>query len=290
VECAEFRAALVAESSRTDPRAGSAWIARALAGDASDLAAHAACCPQCAHSLAALAAALGEGETNATDARDIDDASRATERALARERGIRAWLRSRPTRWRAGFVLAIAALFVTLFSAASPRVDLGVYPSWRIALCAAVYALALGALVWRALLPLHRLPAAGHDRVWLALGLALPFMLAALPPVQLSAPVSTVGQGDNCVGYGVLLGVLFALALRAVDRDLRPGLHGRWLALAGASLTANVALLFHCPITRPMHAWVVHASIVPVALLLVLLLAAGARKALAVASRFTRSA
>jgi len=278
VECAEFRAAVVAESGRAESQAGSARVARGLAGEASDLAAHAASCPQCAHSLAALAASLGEGETNPADARDIDVASRAIERALTRERGILGWLRSRPTRWRAGFVLGIAALFVTLFSAASPRVDLGVYPTWRIALCAAVYALALGALVWRALLPLHRLPAAGRDRVWLALGLATPFLLAALPPAQLSAPVSTVGQGDNCVGYGVLLGVLFALALRAVDRDLRPGMHGRWLALAGASLTANVALLFHCPIARPMHAYVVHGSIVPVALLLVLLLAAGARK------------
>ena len=281
MECAEFRAALVAESGRAEAwgaPAGQRRAARALADEPSDLAAHAASCPQCAQSLAALAAALGEGATNPTDTRDIDDASRAFESALTRERGARGWLRSRSTRWRAGFVLGTAALFVALFSAASPRADLAVFPTWRIALCAAVYALALGALVWRALLPMHRLPAAGRDQVWLALGLALPFLLAALPPAQLRAPVSTAGQGDNCIGYGVLLGVLFAVALRAVDRDLRPGLQSRWLVLAGASLTANVALLFHCPIMRPVHAWLVHASIVPVALLLVLLLAAGARK------------
>jgi hypothetical protein len=261
-----------------------ARVARALAGEANDLAAHAASCPSCARSLASLAAALGgEGERvseneRANDAHDIGHAALDLQHAMARERGVLAWLRSRSTRWRAGLVLAVATLFVALFSATAPRVDLAVYPTWRIALLAAVYALALGALVWRALLPMHRLPAAGRDGGWLALGLALPFLLATLPPAELHAPVSTVGHGENCIGYGVLLGIVFALALRVVDRDSRPGVHGRWLALAGASLTANVALLFHCPIERPLHTSVVHGSIVPAALLAVLLLAAAARK------------
>jgi hypothetical protein len=254
-----------------------------LAGEPDDLAAHAASCPRCAESLAALAAALDEGDAGPADAArmaEVDEAARGIERALARERGIRGWLRSRPTRWRAGFVLTIVAVVTTAFAVASPRVDLAVYPTWRLALCAAVYALALGALVWRALRPLHRLPAAGYDRAWLALGLALPFSIAALPPAELSAPVSTVGHGDNCMGWGVLLGIAFAAALHAVDRDLRPGVHGRWLALAGASLAANAALLFHCPITRPMHAWIFHASVVPVLLLMVLLATGAVRKML----------
>jgi hypothetical protein len=264
-----------------------ARIARALGREPNDLAAHAASCPSCAQSLASLAGALGEGERDGEragnrygetertgDASDIEHAARDLQQALAGERGMAGWLRSRPTRWRAGFVLAIAGLFVGLFSAAAPRVDLAVYPAGRIALFAAVYALALAALVWRALRPMHRLPATGHDGVWLALGLALPFLLAALPAAELRGSVSTVGHGENCIGYGVVLGVVFALALRVVDRDLRPGVHRRWLAVAGASLTANVALLFHCPIERPMHTSIVHGGIVPAALLAVLLTAA----------------
>jgi hypothetical protein len=261
VECAEFKATLVAK------------------GEQHELAKHAAICPQCAQSLITLAAALSQVETavNEPAAEPSAEDTRSVESALGRERGLRAWLRSRSTAGRRAAVLSVVVLLTGGLAIVAPRVDLAVYPAWRIALLAAVYGLALTALVWRALLPLHRVPARGRDRALLTLGITLPFLIAALPPAQLRAPVSMAGQGHDCIAFGMLFGLLFALALHAVDRDLRPGVHARWLALAGASLSANVALLFHCPVARPAHGVIVHASMVPFALLLVLMLAAALR-------------
>ena len=297
MECAEFKAALIANSSGTAPALRGGAESDAVEGGLPDaasepvpqheLAKHAATCAKCAESLITLAAVLSEVDDEADDSQLAAEHTRAIETTLASERGIRGWLRSRSTTWRRAAVLAVVALLTGALAIAAPRVDLAVYPAWRIALVAAVYGLALAALVWRALLPMHRLPAPGRDRAWLALGLALPFLVAALPPAQLRAAVSTHGQGHDCLALGVMFGLLFAVALRAFDRDLRPGMHGRWLALAGGTLTANAALLFHCPIARPLHGYIVHAGMIPLALLLVLLLTGALR---AIRERATRTA
>ena len=260
MECAEFRAALVSQ------------------GDSPQLAAHAAACPECAHSLIALAATVSRVEGSQIEPELSDSALRTVQGALTRERGARAWLRSRTTRWRTGFVIGCALVFVGLFAVLEPRVDIHSYPLWRLALIALVYALAIAALVRSALLPLHRLPARGRDRLLLGIALGLPFALSAIPAPTLHESVSLAGQGRDCISVGLLLGLSFFAALTAVDRDRRPGMHTRWLALAGASLTANLALLFHCPIPRPAHGVIVHAGIVPALMALALLIAVGTKK------------
>jgi hypothetical protein len=149
-------------------------------------------------------------------------------------------------------------------------VDLAAYPLGRIALFAAIYACALAALVRRALAPMQQASSSAAERGLLALGLGLPFALGALPAPSLSHEVSTVGQGHDCLALGALLGFAFMAALRAFDRDVGVGAAPRlpWLLWAAGSLIANMALLFHCPIARPLHMWIVHGTLVPIALLL----------------------
>jgi hypothetical protein len=153
----------------------------------------------------------------------------------------------------------------------APRADLGVYPAWRVGLGTLLYAVALTALVRRALHPLHQLRARAWDRFCIWLGLGLPLLLSAWPEPALEHPVETGGQGRDCLVLGVALGACFAAALRALDRALRPDERARWLLFAAASLTTNAALLFHCPIARPLHGVIVHGGMVPLALGLLLL-------------------
>lgn len=250
MECAEFRAALISERASTE------------------LAAHVASCPACAHSLAELAAALPGVELDGTDEHAASELLPIVQRALARERGLGAWLRSRPTASRVGASLVAAALLVLAVATLAPRIDLAVYPLGRIALFAAIYAFALAALVRRALAPMQQASSTAVERGLLAVGLGLPFALGALPPAHLSHEVSTVGHGHDCLALGTLLGFAFMGALRAFDRDAGSGSRMPWLMWAAGSLIANIALLFHCPIARPLHMWIVHGTLVPVALLL----------------------
>jgi hypothetical protein len=218
--------------------------------------------------LAELAAALPGAELDGTDQHTADELLPIVQRALARERGLGAWLRSRPTASRIGASLIAAVLLVLAVATLAPRIDLAVYPLGRIALFAAIYAFALSALVRRALAPMQQASSPAIERGLLALGLGLPFALGALPPAHLSHEVSTVGHGHDCLALGAVLGFAFMGALRAFDRDAGSGSRMPWLMWAAGSLIANVALLFHCPIARPLHMWIVHGTLVPIALLL----------------------
>jgi hypothetical protein len=234
-----------------------------------ELVAHVASCPSCAQSLAELAAELPPAELQGADEHTARELLPIVQRAIARERGVGARLRELPTPQRIATALLIAVLLVIAVATLAPRADLSAYPIGRIVLFAAIYALALAALVRRALAPMQQAGNPVVEHGLLALGLGLPFALGALPTAQLSHEVSTVGQGHDCLALGALLGFAFMVALRAFDRATRigPGAGLPWLLWAAGSLIANMALLFHCPIARPLHMWIVHGTLVPIALL-----------------------
>lgn len=207
---------------------------------------------------------------------------------VAGERGVRAWLRSRPTRARIAAALAATALVGLAVLLLAPRTDFDALP-------AAVYGLGLAAtlgalltVVVAFLHPLQRRPP-GRGRIVLAacVALALPALLVLGAPLHDAVdahPESFDGQGADlvpcalrCFAFGLLLGAVVLVLLRLLDR--RDALSWpRLLLLAGATgLVGNLALALHCPLVAPAHLLAGHAT-VPLGALLALAPAALGRR------------
>jgi hypothetical protein len=165
--------------------------------------------------------------------------------------------------------LALGAVAVTAGSSlATPRPDLGVYPTLRFAAELALLALIAAAAVWHFMRPLY-LPARrpGMLGAWLAAALLAPTMLAVLPAAHASHPASLAGAGStllsaalNCFVYGTALAAMVFGVVLAMGRDL-----GQRAAVVLASCCGAIAgvaaLHLHCPITHRAHLLLGHASI-----------------------------
>jgi hypothetical protein len=186
--------------------------------------------------------------------------------SLDAERGLRGRLRALPTRVRSLLVATAVILVGGGALVFARRVDFDAYPRWRLLLNAATYAGLLALVSSLVLRPLHRRPVSASWETALAtVGLLAPFGWALAPMPVLSRAVDPVGGGRDCLVVGIVLGTALAVLLRSLDRAPQTSLRSAALFAAGAGLLANLALVFHCPRTRPMHLALVHA---PMGLLL----------------------
>ena len=179
---------------------------------------------------------------------------------VAQETGLRAWLRSRPTRLR--FVAAVLSvlLVVGLGGALHQRPDFAEYPLARLALLLGVY----GAVILIAFgkeLYLSARRGSLSDHVGLFVGaLALPFLIAFAPATEASRHAGPEGA-LGCFMYGALLTLPTAALLWAFDRDDRPSLRTVCLSAVALGLSANLVLELHCPSGNAQHLLLGHASI-----------------------------
>lgn len=226
-----------------------------------ELDAHLANCPQC-KALFEQDAELGRTLAAGVSASPSfpDDLFEQLEQKVARESGVRAWLRSRPTRLR--FVTALSLLLIVVIGGGllRHRADFAEYPALRVVLLLCVYFVAI-ALAFAKELSVQRRPNALSDYLGLlAFGLSVPVLAMFAPATDSSRYMSSSGA-LSCFCYGALFTLPIALLLWAFDRDQRPALRTVCLSAAALGLAANLLLELHCSNGNPMHVLLGHASL-----------------------------
>jgi hypothetical protein len=226
--------------------------------------AHVRGCQQCADLLADRAA-LGRRLASATPALALDSSAQldATEALLAKEHGLRAYLRSRSTRARWALTLTLPTLLVAreLFRRRIPVREVGV-PK----LIAALVLLGiLGLALHSALRPLPIERRAARLRSALSVvAWCLPFALWLVPEAHASAEELSsgfAGRSLACFAYGSALGAPCLALLWALDRGKCVPFRVWALAAGCVALVANVILVLHCPLTDGAHLLAGHFSI-----------------------------
>lgn len=188
------------------------------------------------------------------------------ERAIDQESGLLARARGLSTRSRVALAAAMALMVPLLVLVAWPRVDLSVYPQWRLAGEMALLALAGALALWMALRPLHLPPLPrGAGAGLLAGATAAVLLLALLPAAHQSHPASLVGGGDDlakralaCLMLGLVLSLPILLACWLLERRG----HVVTSAVTAAGLAGVVGLQLHCPIVTNVHLVAGHATVV----------------------------
>jgi hypothetical protein len=241
-----------------------------------EVRAHAAECPACAE-LLADEAALGRRLASVPESAEPALGALLAElhRAIERDSGPTAWLRSRTTPFRVAVALAAVALVSAYQLVFARRVDLPVYPAGTLLVSVAAHVLALGLTVAIALRPLQKpAPAAWVGPVAIAAAVLVPVALALRAPVHENHPVSLIGAGSDfaplalgCFLYGGMLAVPVLGLLWALDRGEHRSKRAALLAAAFGGLAANLALELHCPSTQLTHLLAGHATIAVVAVM-----------------------
>jgi hypothetical protein len=186
---------------------------------------------------------------------------------LQAERGVRAWLSSRPTTLRYSLAVASVLLLPLAVLVGTPRPDLSVYPLLRLGGTMVVYA---GVALWlslAALAPAQRpLPSSGRRLTFLALAAAVPILVALSPMAHSAHAASLAGAGADlvpralaCFSFGSALALPLVLLLSGMERGVSP--RARWLVGAGGGLAGVAAVELHCPITQPVHLVLGHATL-----------------------------
>lgn len=182
------------------------------------------------------------------------------DRRIACERGLSAWLRSRPTWQRATLALAVIAAPALLVAETQLRPDMSVYPTSRMATMLLSLTVLLAFTLAVALRPLQRPAPAPLLTSLTVVGSLLGLLgLSLLPEAHHAHPASLVhGQGvlaqllraAPCFVIGLLVGSVIYALLVALDR----GGHRRDTLFALCSgLAANLSLQLLCPVTAPVH-------------------------------------
>ncbi|HET7542553.1 MAG TPA: hypothetical protein VFK05_21935 [Polyangiaceae bacterium] len=221
-------------------------------------------CAQCRELFgdAELGRRLANVEPRATG--DLTEQLLATERLIARERGLRAFLRSRSTKARWAVSLAFSAAFLVR-ELLCTRISLRELGALRVV--AALLSFGLLGLVASSALrpwPLERRAARGRAVfAWLAW---------SLPCVLWFAPEARAGTDDfsstgfalrslTCFGYGSALSAPSVALLWAFDRG-ESAPYRVWALGAGwVALLSSAILLLHCPSTERAHLLAGHFSI-----------------------------
>lgn len=226
-----------------------------------EIEAHLRSCPTCRELFerdAALGSTLAKAAAQAMPLEE--ELFAALEARVAAEVGLRAWLRSRPTRLRfaAAALSVLSVVFIGGFLRTRP--DLAEYPRARLVLLLGIYALGIGAAFGKELyLSARRGSLADH--LGLLFGaLGLPFLIAFMPATEASRHTGPEGA-LNCFIYGALLTLPVAALLWAFDRDNRPSLRTVCLSAAALGLSANLVLELHCPSGNAVHLLLGHASL-----------------------------
>ncbi len=179
---------------------------------------------------------------------------------VARESGIRAWLRSRPSQLRFQLLALLTILLIVIGGALRHRADLPAYPVARMVVLLGGYFVAILMAVGKELsLGPRRAPFADH--LGLLIGaVGLPFLAALMPATEASTHAGPQGA-LGCFLYGALFTLPIGLLLWAFDRDDRPSLRTVCLSAAALGLSANLLLELHCPSGNPLHLVLGHASL-----------------------------
>ncbi len=179
---------------------------------------------------------------------------------VAHETGLRAWLRSRPTRLRLAVVVASVLVVIGFGGFARQRPDFSEYPAARLLPLLGAYAVGILLAFGKELyLSIRRGSLADH--VGLLFGaLGLPFLIAFAPATETGSHAGP-GGALSCFSYGALLTLPTAALLWALDRDDRPSVRTVCLSAAGLGLSANLVLELHCPSGNTLHLLLGHASI-----------------------------
>jgi hypothetical protein len=260
MECADLRAALLSGQA---PRGA-------------EVDAHVRDCEACAEllredmalgrELAELARSTGHHEP--APALGVDFAG--IQAALAGERSVAGWLRSRSTLERVGLLLfvVLAVTLVELF--VRRRVDFGLYPTVPLLVMIAAFSLLIGLAVAACLRPLQETRLSPWaERGLIAAGVLMPVLFYAGEPVHTAHPASLAGAGGQlleragvCFVYGLLLALPVLVLARLLDRAEHRVVSGALCAALSGGLTANLALHLHCPITHAGHLLLGHASLI----------------------------
>jgi hypothetical protein len=218
-------------------------------------------CPQCSE-LLARDAKLGRSLASATDGvlPFEDELFAKLEANLAGETGLRAWLRSRPTRLRFGLAVLSVLLVVGLGGVLHQRPDFAEYPLPRLLLLFAVYSAGILLAFGKELYLSVRRGSLGDHVGLLVAALGLPFLIALAPATESSRQAGPEGA-LNCFMYGALLTLPTAALLWAFDRDDRPSVRTVCLSAVALGLSANLVLELHCSSGNTLHLMLGHASI-----------------------------
>ena len=195
---------------------------------------------------------------SSADQADLEEVRLRLNGVLAQEHGVAAWLRALPTQARivvAGIAIALAVVLPRLFISVDQGPSRWTGPA---AVPAAVYATVLMALLWNALLPLHRPRSRVVEIVLVVAGVLIPFGLVDFAPGGACGLLRHLGYCffiGSAVGWGLLL------LLRALDRGDHQDRIVVWLGVGVASLATNLGLQFDCPETGAIHRLTCHATI-----------------------------
>ena len=223
--------------------------------------AHLSECPQC-RELFERDAELGRSLASeaALPVPFPDDLFGQLEARVARETGLRAWLRSRPSKVR--FVVALLSVLAAVGIGSGPqlRPDFSAYSSARLVLLLGIY-LAGIALAFGKELFLSARRGSLSDHVGLLVGaLGLPFLIAFAPATEASRAFGPEGA-LGCFIYGALLTLPTATLLWAFDRDDRLSIRTVCLSAAALGLSANLVLELHCGNGNLRHVLLGHVSL-----------------------------
>jgi hypothetical protein len=244
-----------------------------------ELDAHAARCSACRALLedqGVLARRLDLASATAA-APDLESLYRAVDGRLASERGVLAWIRSRPTSvLRTVTLLSAIPLAVYLYTTYGFRQDREFWPVSR--LCAIELAFALGALglIWVATRPFHRRQLSPSAlRSFAAIGVFLAFAIAALPLPHAVDPHTLPGDPVPATWYCYVWGLSMGSPVLVVALLLcREASLARALALAtAAGLISNLEIQLECPATARGHMLASHATVSLTFVALVILVA-----------------
>lgn len=231
------------------------------------LATHAASCETCG-----MLMAFGQPPAGPPAGPDLDLAGlqQSLDGALAEEKGLRAWLRERPTRVRVAFA-AVGALVMPLFwLVGAVRPDLSVYPAARLLLDLTLFVLPIAVLLPLVVRPMHRRALPGWVRPALVVVAVIAVLVfVSLPIAHWDHPESRLGIGDDlakrataCFTTGFVSGLPILIWVWLLSR--RGG--GPWpfavLATVLAGMVGVLAVFLHCPLTSPVHLTLGHATVV----------------------------
>ena len=218
--------------------------------------------------LGALLADAGRASREPLQESELDALFERSHDAVTQERGLVAWLRSRatPIRWVSMF--GLISVLVLFELSTRRRVDISVYPIWRMALEVLANVLTLLSAVWLALRPLQEPGRRSLTWMCACLALATPLALALSGPAHLGHPASLEGTGADfwprvtaCFLLGTAISFPVWVALAAFDRWASRSRSIAVLAAGLLGIVGNFALHMHCPLTSVAHRVAGHAMI-----------------------------
>ncbi len=219
--------------------------------------------------IEACRALVRDGEAAGDDLSDGDlgPLRRGVDGALAAEQGMLARLRAMPTSRRLTLVVLLSVAVTVASVVFTPRVDLAVYPSWRMLGSLALLGMVTAAAAWRLLRPLYAPP----SPLWVSRGLVvagvlLPVALALIPMQHVGVAADegsrfALGCG-KCLAFGGAMGFPVLLLALLSRRSRIDGAAVTALAGVAAGIAGNLTLQVHCPITEPVHLLIGHALLV----------------------------